>query len=143
MMGLVPHKRPNIYCVIMFTNHRCTRAEAFVRHLNGRTLRLILPALLLAVLWGLAACSTAAPAEVEPTEEPTAEPPRATQQPTAEPTPTPEEVAETEEPTEEATDEPVAGAADENCINCHADQEMLASLATEPEAAAVESSGEG
>lgn len=121
-----------------------------MRHLNGGTRRLILPALLLAVLWGLAACSTAAPTESEPAQEPAAEaeeatpePPRATQQPTTQPTPTPEEVAGTEEPTEEATDEPVAGAADENCINCHADQEILASLATEPEAAAVESSGEG
>ena len=120
-----------------------------MRDLNGGARRLGVLALLLALLWGLAACAPAAPADdVEPAAEETAEPPRATALPTEEPSPTPEPTDEaTEEageaPTEEPADQPVDAEVDQNCINCHADQEILASLATEPEAAAVESSGEG
>jgi outer membrane biosynthesis protein TonB len=116
--------------------------------------------LLLVLVLVLAGCGgepTAAPTEpAEPTEvaaaptEPPAptdvptEPPTPTEVPTEPPTPTdlPTEPPPTDTPvpTEEPTPEPVD---DSGCITCHADEETLKALATEPEAVESISEGEG
>lgn len=109
------------------------------------TSRARLAALCLVPVLALAACSGPAASQVagvtgDPTaSDPSPSPPRATPAPTDTPPPT---AAPTETPAEpDPTEEPVI--VDQSCIDCHSDQEILASLATEPEAAEVESTGEG
>lgn len=103
----------------------------------------LVPAFALAACSGPAASPAADPTDAPTEAEPSPSPPRATPAPTQAPTDTPSETAApTEAPTETTpTEESVE--LDQSCIDCHSDQEILASLATEPEAAEVESTGEG